>query len=493
MKATGSQIIRTSTTPGAFRAEQWNPSPSKSREDMHVPRRCWRWATPGIAALVLALVPAAATAQVVIPFISVDSAAIFEGNSGTNVLKLPVHFVVQDPNGGPPIPALNSLTVTGQVSAVPLSSGCIGGATCGGTGVDFEQFVNQPFSIPPNTPNGTLYVGVTVCGDTAIEQDDKIAVFLSNVSGAFCGETCAAIGTILNDDGPPSVSINDISVSHVSGVGTTAKFTVRLNHPSTTSTSIHFATRDGTAKARTTSNIGSYIGTSGTLTIQPNTLTSNVTVSILPLGSGTFFMDLSIPSPTGVAITDGTGQCTIRAINLTVGAFDLSPNNARVHESETINYAVGWTVPPGEVWRNLQTLDFRLRKGNQTALWVHWDEAANTFSVCRKVRTTGKGHHSDDDEEDDDRNAELDCGPEVLPGTLVVLGTPSASLNLAETSVVGSGPTGPSVTLNLPITFGPKAAGHYRVELAAADDLGNQDGFVEAGEVSVVGGRDDKP
>src|SRR5207247_7527470 len=63
---------------------------------------------------------------------------------------------------------------------------------------------------------------------------------------------------------------------------------------------------------------------------------------------------------------------------------------------------------------------------------------------------------------------------------------PAATVHLAETSVVGSGPKGPSVTLNLALSFKPQAAGRsYVVEVAATDDLGNQQGFAPAGSLTI--------
>ena len=57
---------------------------------------------------------------------------------------------------------------------------------------------------------------------------------------------------------------------------------------------------------------------------------------------------------------------------------------------------------------------------------------------------------------------------------------------MAETRVVGSGPTGPGETLHQSGSFKPRTAGQdYIVELAAKDDFGNQDPFVEAGTLSV--------
>ena len=440
--------------------------------------------TRAVFCFLLALLPLAATAQT---FIAVDAASVFEGNSGTKVLKLPVHFVKIDPNGGPPIPDVNSTTVTGFASATVFSA-ATGGATCGAGGVDFEQFTNVFFSIPPSTPNGTLSVNVKLCGDTTIETDERIFVSLTGVSGgATCGELCATTGSIINDDGPPGISINDIGVSHIAGIGTTANFTVSLHHPSTGG-SIDFTTRDGTAKARTTTTLGSYVGTSGTKAIPAGASSVTIPVSILPSGAGTFSMVIS--NSTNGPIIDSTGNATIKLVTLTVGTFDLSPDDARTETGKAVSYSVGWTVSEGEVWRNLRTLDLRFRKGHRTALWVRWDEVANSFSVCRDVLGPDDGAESDEDVHDKRPAADVVCSPGETPGSLVTLGTRSARLNVAESSVIGSGPTGQRVTLDLPITFESGAAGHYRVELAATDDLGHQDEFVEASELQVVGAGD---
>src|SRR6185503_8019238 len=153
--------------------------------------------------------------------------------------------------------------VTGSVSAIPLSGAGfntpVGGSTCG-AGVDFQPFSNSTFSIPPNTPNGTLSVNITICGDTTIEPNEQIFVFFSNVVGADCSleGACNGIGTIVNDDGPPAITINNVVVSTVQGIRKNAVFTVSLNHPSTLPVSVDFVTRDGTAKALGQFVFGAY-------------------------------------------------------------------------------------------------------------------------------------------------------------------------------------------------------------------------------------------
>jgi hypothetical protein len=197
------------------------------------------------------------------------------------------------------------------------------------------------------------------------------------------------------------------------------------------------------------------------------TLTASIPVQITANQSGTFFVDLS--DPVGGTIFDGTGQCTISIYKLTIGSFEISPQDARVPAETPIQYSLSWTVPPPEVWRNLKTIDLRFRKGNQVPLWLHWDEAANTFSLCQAT--------------DDGQSI---CSTGALPGTPAVLETDLAQVSLANTSVVGSGPTGPNVTLNLGITFKSKAAGHlYDLEVSATDDFGNQDDFTPGTSIHV--------
>src|SRR6476620_920881 len=103
--------------------------------------------------VLLALSSGTAMAQA--PFLFVDDASVFEGNSGETILKLPVRFV-----------GTQSGTVTGKVSAIPLTGTGFktpfGAVSCGNSGGDFEQFNDVPFSIPPNTPNGTLSVNISI-------------------------------------------------------------------------------------------------------------------------------------------------------------------------------------------------------------------------------------------------------------------------------------------------------------------------------------------
>ena len=453
---------------------------------MHTPPKQGRWlqlARAGMACLASLLCGmTAAQAQ---PIMVISDASIVEGNAGTRILSLAVNF--SGPQAG---------TVTGTVSAIGLSGAffnpATGGATCGAAGVDFEQFSGSAFSIPPNTPNGTLTVNIRICGDTLSEGNEHIFVSLDGVVGAQCLEgTCNAIATIVNDDAAPTMSINNITTSEPAFLTKTTSFTVSLNRLSELPIAVNFVTRNGTARATCPFCSppiisGDYVGRSGTLQIPPNTPSATIAITI---NSGVsnepdenFFVDLSGAVNASIAVA--SGRATIRDTTLSTGGFDLSPADAQVRRGEKLIYALDWTVPSNEVWRDLKTIDMRLRGAHDIALWLRWDEASNLISLCQR-RDNSAAHGAQDDDDAPPSQA-ASCGPGALPGSQTILATPYALLHLADTSVQGSGPQGQLVTLKLGLTMIGKTAGHdYKVELAAADDFGNHDRFVRAGELSV--------
>jgi photosystem II stability/assembly factor-like uncharacterized protein len=152
---------------------------------------------------------------------------------------------------------------------------------------------------------------------------------------------------------------------------------------------------------------------------------------------------------------------------LSLGEFSVDPGNATLAVHDLLNYAFTWTVPEPLNWHDLNSLQLRIRDDANTIFWVFFDEATKTFSLVNSA--TGQ----------------LERG--FAAGSPNRLQTPQATLHLADTSVVGSGPTGPSVTLNLALSFKPSAAGRtFLVEVAATDDTGNADNFAAAGTVTVA-------
>ena len=150
-----------------------------------------------------------------------------------------------------------------------------------------------------------------------------------------------------------------------------------------------------------------------------------------------------------------------------VGTFELTPSHTTIALGDEVTYVLKWTVPEFENWHDLRTVEVRFRDPARTVLWVRFDEDSNTFSVVNPA----SGH----------------IGPGGTPGSPSTLGNAAGTLHLAQSSVQGSGPEGPSVVLTLPFDFKPPAGGRtYDVQVKASDDAGNDPGFERAGTLTVT-------
>jgi hypothetical protein len=150
-------------------------------------------------------------------------------------------------------------------------------------------------------------ITVPVIGDTMDEFDEQFEVRLVYPVNAVVGSGPAQ-GTILDNDLPPSISINDVSVNE-GHVGTTpAVFTVSLSGPSGKPVGIVVHTADGTGQAGIDYQ-------SLDLGLSFNAGQTSVTASVPVIGDNlnepnkTFFINLS--TPVNATIADGQGVGTI--------------------------------------------------------------------------------------------------------------------------------------------------------------------------------------
>jgi hypothetical protein len=154
----------------------------------------------------------------------------------------------------------------------------------------------------------------------------KTAPVTPVTSGNFTVTMPAAAGTyefrLLENDGanllatsgnvtvtaPPSLTINDVSVTEGNSGTSTATFTVTLSPASAQQVTVNYATANGTATAGS-----DYAAASGLLTFATGVTTQTVTVTVNGDTSNepneTFVVNLSTPS--GATIGDGQGAGTI--------------------------------------------------------------------------------------------------------------------------------------------------------------------------------------
>jgi hypothetical protein len=451
-----------------------------------------------MAAYGLLFVAGAAQAQPTIRFGAIEP-FVFEGNPGGPPVTL--NFKVElSAVSSQPVTALFS---TGEFGGVTRS---VSGPNCSTAnqpgGVDFIRVVNQLVTIPANADPPEVIVPVTVCPDTLPEvHTDQFGVphtaealiaILTEAQNAFLcqGTGCLTRAQIGDDDAAPSASANGVTLREPLSGSRTMTFTVTLSHPHPGfEARVNWATRNGTAVARpgacNIQVIGGggppdYFSGSGTLVFAPNDMSENLSVTIcsdsITEPTENFFIDLTGGVNVG-SVSGGVGSILDFQLLFT-GDPTLAPDSATVDAGEWLPYRFGWTVTSG-VWRDLKSLDLRFRDPDtgKIPLWIRWLERGNTFQVCEVPG------HSDDSGDARD----VKCGEAVVAGSPQVLRTPLASLDLAGTKTTGSGPTGPSVVLDLLVNFKNGAAkGTYDVEVASETDAGLGDDFIPAGVLTIV-------
>jgi hypothetical protein len=150
-----------------------------------------------------------------------------------------------------------------------------------------------------------------------------------------------------------------------------------------------------------------------------------------------------------------------------VGDAECTPFVTTAVVNDLATTSLRWTVPGAANWRSLDTIDIRLIDDAGEILQVRWNQAANSFVLFNPDSV----HYEQP----------------VVPGNGQRFERPEVAMLLSDTSVVGSGPTGPSVVLNLGLRFKPGAGGRtFRVEARASDKSGTAQGWAAAGSITVL-------
>jgi CSLREA domain-containing protein len=234
------------------------------------------------------------------PSLSVSDANVTEGNGGTTTLTFNV----------------NLSTASGRqvtVDYTTIDQTANGGSDYG------ARFGTLTFA-----PSETLQtITVTVNGDTMAEANETLRVLLSNATNATIGDA-EGVGTIGNDDGPPSISIGDATVIEGNSGSSTATLAVVLTNPSSSIVTVDWATNGNTA-----SSGSDFASGGGTVTFNPGdtseTITATITGDTSVEGNESFFVDLTNPAngtiadaQAAVTIADDDGTPSLTISNIAV-------------------------------------------------------------------------------------------------------------------------------------------------------------------------------
>ena len=255
------------------------------------------------------------------PTVSVANAsAVTEGNSGTVNMSFTVNLSAASSN----------------VITLPYS---LTGTATGGS--DYETPATTSLSIPAGDTTGTIVIKVK--GDTVDEPNETIIVTLGSPTHATVSNAQGAgtaTGTINDDDGAPTLSIDSPSVDEGDNGTVSMNFKVTLSPASGKAVSVAYAdATTGTATSAT-----DYVAiTSGTLNFAAGDTEKTVLVKVngdtLDESNETVVLRLSLPTHAtlngGSQTLDGTGTITDDDDSIPVVALVLTPST--INESGTTN------------------------------------------------------------------------------------------------------------------------------------------------------------
>jgi Calx-beta domain-containing protein len=229
---------------------------------------------------------------------------------------------------------------------------------------------------PPGST--TQNVSVTVNGDLLDEPDETFLVNLSNPTNATIADG-VGVGTITDDDPPPTLSIGDAAVTEGDATPATATFTVTLGAPSGQTVTVNYGTADGTAVAG-----ADYVTTAGTLTFPPGTVVQTLDVTVLgdllDEPDETFLVNLS--NPVNATVADGQGVGTIQDND---PGPSISIDDVSDGEGDSGALTFDFTVSLSAVSGQVVTVDFGTANGTATA---GSDYVASSGTLAFPVGTT---------------------------------------------------------------------------------------------------------
>ena len=222
------------------------------------------------------------TTAVQTPTIAINDVSLYEGNSGTTNA---VFTVTVSP---PPALPVSVSFATANVSAIAPG--------------DYLS-TNGVLNFAPGETNKSIVVSVV--GDTSYELNETFNVNLSSPSNATLADSLG-IGTILNDDPIPTISISDATLAEGNAGTTNAVFAVTLSAPCGLVVAVNYATANGNAISGS-----DYIARSGSLSIPPGVTTTNITVTVISdlvvEPDEVFYVDLSSPVNANLLKREGYG------------------------------------------------------------------------------------------------------------------------------------------------------------------------------------------
>ncbi|MEA3210744.1 MAG: large repetitive protein [Chthoniobacter sp.] len=196
------------------------------------------------------------------PFVSIGNLTVGENDNGlpNNVFTVKLVNAANQPVESERVITVNYQTANGTATAPG----------------DYTTTPGQ-LTFDPGTMQKTI--AVPLIDDALNEPSETFQVNLATPTNAVLG-VAHGVATIQDNDLPPAITINDVTLVEGDSGTTNAVFTVSLSQASAQTVKVNFATVDGTAKA--TGPFADYLPQTGTLSFAPGSpLTQTISVPVI--------------------------------------------------------------------------------------------------------------------------------------------------------------------------------------------------------------------
>ncbi len=236
-------------------------------------------------------------------------------------------------------------------------------------GLDYQAAAGTLIFAPGETLQPIVVMGLD---DVLDEPDETYFVDLANPVGATLADA-QGLGTILDDDAPPALAIDDVAVTEGDAGAVPAVFAVTLSAPSSFDISVDHATADATATAGV-----DYIAAAGTVVIPAGSVSGIVAVDVLgdllDEPDETYFVDLA--NPVNATLADAQGLGTI----LDDDEVEIAIDDVTVDEGDSGTTDAVFTVTLTSAPASDLTVDFATVEGTATA-GLDYTSASGTVTI----------------------------------------------------------------------------------------------------------------
>lgn len=290
--------------------------------------------------------------------IAIDDVSRLEGDSGSSFLSFTVSL--DNPS---------SQTVTVNYATVDET------ATAG------SDYTAQSGTLTFNPGETTQTLTIPILGDLLDEANETVLVNLTSPTQAILADSQGR-GTLIDDDGQPTIFISDVSRVEGNSGTTGFSFTVSLSNASTLPVTVEYATADNTAQAGT-----DYTPTAGTLSFAVGETSQTITVLVageIDLEADeTFWVNLINPVNATIADNQAIGTIANDEIQPTITISDAS-----IAEGNSGTATLTFTLTLSSVIGQAVTVDYATV--DDTAITADNDYGAATGTVIFNSGETSK-------------------------------------------------------------------------------------------------------